>query len=330
MPFLSVPDISCFLYGSGCNIKLLKRSMRKYFQKNPLIFILSVLVVVQSFFLFRAYFPKQTSSTAVSSQKTISSDSALPNSTFSFTVNDKKYDCTAINGEVKNNIKVLSDLISSLKDAEDQNVQAYVEKINNCGTEKEYELTSEDQNNLTVQPTWAKLQPTVQTLLEEYRRIYPSSTNHTQSCKKFWEEAMIQSDTESSFEVSKWENEIEKLLSKNSCVAVQQPTNQSNTGYIRIKPRSISVGGKVAFEYGYKDPLNNEHLNSAITTVSIITPSKKRYSSLGAKIYPGDFPGSSTTEPGIYRVNVERAVETTSGNKDVLFSAAALFFVDGN
>lgn len=324
MSFLSVPDISCFLYGSGCNIKLLKRSMRKFFQKNPLIFILSVLVVVQSFFLFRSYFPKQTSSTAESSQKTIHSENAPSNNNFSFDINDKKYDCTTINKEDKNNLKVLSDLVSKLTETEDQNVQGYIERINNCGTEKEYE----DQNNLIAHPTLAKLQPTIQTLLEEYRRAYP--TNETQSCKKFWEEAMIQSDTKSSSEISKWKNEIEKLLSKNSCVLVRQPTNQSNTGYIRISPHSISLGEKVTLEYGYKDPLNNEHLNSAITTVSVVTPSKKRYSSISAKVYPDDFPGSSTTEPGIYRVNVERVIVTTSGNKDVLFSAATLFFVDGN
>lgn len=101
-------------------------------------------------------------------------------------------------------------------------------------------------------------------------------------------------------------------------------------GYIQVTPRTIPVGNRVKLEYGYKDPLNNEHLNSAVTTVIIETPSRKKYSAISPKVYPDDFPGAYTSEVGTYWVYVDRKIKTTYGNEDILFTGSSLFFVTDN
>lgn len=294
--------------------------MKQIFRRNPVITILSVLLVVQSVFLLRAYYPKSTISTTVSSVKTNPTENELLISNFSYSVNGKEYACSGINEEDKNNINAYSNLVAELEGLRDQNVQKYVEKINNCGTEKEFESSPE------MEKIWDKY-PDIKADYDEYQWTKTYTIDDFQECKKFWGKAINESDTSSSAEIGKWESEIEKLLTKNNCEVKQQTAKQAETGYIRIFPRSIKAGEKVSFEYGYKDPLNNEHLQSAVTTVEVKAPSKKTYTSKNAKIYPDDFTVASTSEKGIYRVNVERTVETVTGNKDVLYSASSLFAV---
>lgn len=118
-----------------------------------------------------------------------------------------------------------------------------------------------------------------------------------------------------------------KKITVNPTLSPQRHTNQ-NTGYVRISPLTIQVGKQVTLEYGYKDPLNNEHLQTAVTTATVETPSKKRYSTISAKVYPDDFPGASSSEVGTYWVNVERTIETTNGTIDTLYTASSLFIVN--
>lgn len=294
--------------------------MKQILQRKPVISILSLLVVVQSFFLLRAYYPKSLNSTTVSSIKTNSTESKESNSNFSYSVNGKEYACSGINAEDKNNIIAHSNFIAKLEKLRDQSVQKYVEKINNCGTEKEFE------SSLEMEKIWEKY-PDINADYDEYQRTKTYTINDFQECKKFWGEAMNESATTSSTEIRKWEDEIEKLLTKNNCVVAQQTFKQAETGYIRISPHSIKSGEKVTFEYGYKDPLNNEHLQSAITTVTVKTPSKKTFSAINAKVYPDDFSRASISEKGIYRVSVERTIETTSGSINTLYYASSFFIV---
>ncbi len=196
--------------------------MKKLFQKNPIIFILSVLVVVQSFILLRAYPPKKTNS-IVSSQKTISSESTQSIRNFSFTVRGTKYDCAAINEKDNQDIIAYSNLIKRIRDISNQSSKDWEEKINTCGTEKEYESSSPE-----MQKIWEKY-PDIKADYEEYQRTKTYTINDFQECKKYWEEAKNKSNTEFLSEINKWENEIEKLLSKNNCLVTRQTTNQNKT-----------------------------------------------------------------------------------------------------
>lgn len=105
---------------------------------------------------------------------------------------------------------------------------------------------------------------------------------------------------------------------------------EEGNGYIKVNPLSVTRSGEVTLEYGYKDLTNNEHLTSAISTVTIETPSKKKYTAIDARVYPDDFPGATTLESGTYWVFVERTIKTTSGSEDVLYSASSMFFVTEN
>lgn len=102
---------------------------------------------------------------------------------------------------------------------------------------------------------------------------------------------------------------------------------ETNSGYLQISPESIKKGEFVSFEYGYIDKLNNEHLKTAITTVTVESPSGKKFQALYAKKFPSDFKGANTTESGIYIVNVERKVKATNGSYDILFRAMSGFQV---
>jgi len=90
---------------------------------------------------------------------------------------------------------------------------------------------------------------------------------------------------------------------------------------------NIRKGDSVTFTYGYLDKTNNEHLNSAVTTVTAETPSNKKFKSINAKRFPQDFKEADTNEEGIYIVDVERKIKKTDGSYETLYKAFDYFFV---
>ncbi len=116
---------------------------------------------------------------------------------------------------------------------------------------------------------------------------------------------------------------IQSLIEK-----VKDYQQATSNGYIMASPVSIPAGGNTTFEYGYKDSMNNEHLKTAITTITVQTPSKKKFQANFAKIFPFDFPGANTNEVGRYVISVERYIKTTYGTNDILFHAENTFTVE--
>ncbi len=106
------------------------------------------------------------------------------------------------------------------------------------------------------------------------------------------------------------------------------PAEYEKNAYLDVVPEKIDKGGEVSLTYGYVDKLNNEHLSSAITTVTVETPSGKKFQAIYAKKFPSDFKGANTMESGVYIVNVERKVKTTNGSYDILFQAMNVFYAN--
>lgn len=98
--------------------------------------------------------------------------------------------------------------------------------------------------------------------------------------------------------------------------------------YIEASPETIKRGESVSFTYGYLDKTNNEHLSSAITTVTVETPSKKNFKSNFAKTFPSDFAGANTNEEGGYIVDVERKVKKTDETDEILYRTLTVFYVE--
>ncbi len=109
--------------------------------------------------------------------------------------------------------------------------------------------------------------------------------------------------------------------------AYATPAESETNAYLDVNPERITTGGEVSFDYGYMDKLNNEHLNSATTTITVETPSGKKFQANNAKNFPSDFKGANTMESGIYVVNVVRKIKTTNGSYDILFQSMSGFQV---
>ncbi len=122
---------------------------------------------------------------------------------------------------------------------------------------------------------------------------------------------------------------VKKFRVKDGKVIIR-PTiaDYEKNAYVKVLPDMIQKGERVKLSYGYNDLTNNEHLTSAITTVTVETPKEKIFTSNFAKVFPDDFIGADTLEAGVYYVSVMRKIITTQGNEDILFSASNIFIVE--
>lgn len=125
------------------------------------------------------------------------------------------------------------------------------------------------------------------------------------------------------------DNLIDKINNeKNFPTGTSDVPEYEKNAYINVSPEKIKRGEYVTFAYGYLDKLNNEHLKSATTTVTVQAPDGKKYIADFAKIFPDDFPNASSYDVGGYIVNVERKVKRTDGKDEILYRAINFFIVD--
>jgi len=128
-------------------------------------------------------------------------------------LNGENYFCSTLSKEDEKALKINRDLIASLQKTQDDSAKRYDEKINNCGTEKEYQLSPESQKK------WNEIVPAnIQTLLNEYEKTKPYTIKDFQECKRFWEEVKKKSSNEFIVEIKKWEDYEVNLLTKNKCI----------------------------------------------------------------------------------------------------------------
>jgi hypothetical protein len=130
----------------------------------------------------------------------------------SISVNGKTYSCFMLQRNDRNNIQVLSNLVSSLTDARNQSMKENEKKINNCGTEKEQETT----------PALKELIPSdIQAMLNEYNKTKLYTIMDFQQCRNFWLEAKQEAENNFDSQIDKQNTELDHLLSKNNCRLVR-------------------------------------------------------------------------------------------------------------
>lgn len=127
---------------------------------------------------------------------------------FSITLDQKKYICFPLPKEDRSSLIALSKLVSGLTDIKDKRMKYYENKLNNCGTEKEYETS----------PELEKIIPSyIQAMLDEYHRTEPYTIKDFQKCKEFLTKDRQNSENDSNSEINRWSDEVNKLLAKNNC-----------------------------------------------------------------------------------------------------------------
>lgn len=127
-------------------------------------------------------------------------------------LNDKFYSCSPLTKEDRNNLKVLSSLLNDLKNIKENSIKRWEEKLNQCGTEKEFEVSQ----------GLKEMFPESASFLEQYGKSKPYTIKDFQSCKTFWENAKRQTEKEQNAGIENQEKQIEKILSKNNCKIIQE------------------------------------------------------------------------------------------------------------
>jgi len=128
------------------------------------------------------------------------------------TINGKKYLCFLLQKDDRTNLVVLANLVSDITDGRDRSMKNYEIKLNNCGTEKEYQLSPE---------TEELIPPDIQALLDEYNRTKPYTIKDFQECRELWMKDKQSAENDFNSQIEKWNSELNKLLSKKNCHLVK-------------------------------------------------------------------------------------------------------------
>lgn len=129
----------------------------------------------------------------------------------SITLNQKKYICLPLSKDNKSNLIALSILVEGYTDTRDMSMKRYEKELNNCGTEKEFEILPEHRKIMPLdhQDTLDKV--------NEMLSALPYTIKDFQECRDTLKKDMQDSEDESNSEINRWSNEVDKLLSKNNC-----------------------------------------------------------------------------------------------------------------
>lgn len=137
---------------------------------------------------------------------------------YSVLADGKKYYCSTLPDEDKNNIEVLDELILAVNKSAENSIKFYEEKKSKCGTEKEYDASSPE-----VEEKLNKLiPPDIQALLDDYRRTKSYTIKDFAACREFWEDALKDTHKWVSEQTKPHEVDIEKLLFKNNCTLAKE------------------------------------------------------------------------------------------------------------
>lgn len=121
--------------------------------------------------------------------------------------NGSEYECTNLQADDKNNIEVLFQLVSMLKESREKLVKWSEDNLNKCGTEEQYNFDFSDI------PLETRLKA------EALLKSKPYSVKDFQECREFWEKAKQEDYDSKTKEIQKWINDGEKLLSKGGCTS---------------------------------------------------------------------------------------------------------------
>ena len=130
---------------------------------------------------------------------------------YALSLNEKGYHCSTLSKDDEKALKLNAEFIASIRKIREDSI-SYNEKINNCGTEKEYEYHPEVQKLIP---------PDIQASLDEYHRTKPYTIKDFQECRKYWEDAKREDYGRWTGEIKKWEDYEEKILTKNNCTPTQ-------------------------------------------------------------------------------------------------------------
>lgn len=128
---------------------------------------------------------------------------------YTLSLNGKNYKCSTLSNEDKKSLSLNAELISKVKKISADSVKGYEDKISECGTEKEYEISPELKKLIP---------PDVEELLIQYHETKPYSIKDFQECRRLWEDAKKESYDRWITENKKWEDYEIKLLTKNKCI----------------------------------------------------------------------------------------------------------------